>query len=255
VFVRADGQLSRVHRVIVRAKETSVITIDPAYDGVIQTSVNWTGLAFANAADRERSEIDHASRFALAIDASAVALIGVDQVRGRPSIIGILVNRTRSTEIRRASIPIDPAPTHDLLVALAEFLAGGATTAPEGVDVEVLTARRTEPSGGDGSMPVDRGSGGWGGWKYLVGGFALGALGTGGVLLSLDGGCQTEPPAGVVCADVYNTAVPAYLTLGGGAVLAGVTVYLFVRGGSKRTKSAFVVPTNGGAFATFGGRF
>jgi len=252
VFVLADGALSRVHRVTVRPRETSVITIDPAYDRVVQTSANWTGLAFATAAEREKSEVDHAARFAVAVEATAVALIGIDQVRGKPSIVGILVNRTRSTEIRRASIPLDPEPTADRLIALAEFLAGETST-PEGVDITVIDRPRGTFDAPGGPRITD--NTGWGGWKYIVGTLALGALGTGGLLLSLDGSCQSSPPAGVVCPDVYNTAVPAYLTLGGGVALAGVTVYLFVRGGSNRAKTAFVVPTDGGAMATVIGRF
>ncbi|MBA2544705.1 MAG: hypothetical protein H0V17_33990 [Deltaproteobacteria bacterium] len=255
VFVLADGQLSRVHRVTVRARESSVITIDPTYDRVVQTSTNWTGLAFATAAERERSEVDHAARFAVAVEATAVALIGVDQVRGKPSIVGILVNRTRSTEIRRASIPLDPEPTVDRMVALAEFLAGETTT-PEGVDITVLDAPKGDGVGNNPGGPGSDGGGkGWGGWKLITGTLALGALGVGGYLIATDGDCKTDPPAGVVCPDVYNNAAPGYAALAGGVVLAGVTVYLFVRGGSTRAKTAFVVPTNGGAVATFVGRF
>jgi hypothetical protein len=50
--------------------------------------------------------------------------------------------------------------------------------------------------------------------------------------------------------------VPGYLSLGGGAALAGLTVYLIVTGGrSKPSRTAFVTPTSGGAMASFSMRF
>ncbi len=247
VFVLLPGkQLSRQHRVTVRTKETTVINIDAAFDVVVQTSPNWTGLAFANAGDREKSEIEHASQFANAVDADAVAVVGLDQARGKPAIIGILVNRNRRTEIRRASVALDPAPSNERLQALALFLVGDGP-APEGVDVAVVEAPR---GGGD-----RRDSARWGGWKFLSGGLAVVALGIGGYLVATDGDCKTTPPAGVTCADVYNNAVPGYLSLGGGAVLAGISVYLFVTGGSRAPRTAYVVPTRGGAMAAFSMRF
>ena len=249
VYVLLPGkQLSRQHRVTVRTKETTVINIDAAYDVVVQTSPNWTGLSFANAGDREKTEIEHASRFASAVDANAVAVVGIDQVRGKPAIIGVLVNRNRSAEIRRASVALDPAPSAERLQALALFLVGDGP-APEGVDVAVVEL----PGGGGG--PRDTGSARWGGWKLLTGGLAAVALGVGGYLVATDGNCKTQPPAGVTCADVYNNAVPGYLALGGGAVLAGISVYLFVTGGSSKPRTAYVVPTSGGAMAAFSMQF
>jgi hypothetical protein len=242
-----NTQLSRVHRVTVRAKETAQLTIDAGLDLVVQTSKTWTGLAFTSAAQREKSEIEAASQFAAAVDAKAVAVVGIDQVRGKPAIVGFLVNRTRGAEIRRASVALEPTPSAERLEALASFLVG-EISAPDGIEVAVID----RPGTGGGSAPVERG---WGGWKWLAGGLAIATFGTGGVLLGLDGSCRSDPPAGVVCPDVYNTATPAYLTLGGGAVLAGITMYLFVRGPKSKPRSAMIVPMHDGAFATFSTRF
>jgi hypothetical protein len=256
VFVMLAGnQLSRVHRVNVRARDTSLVTIDAAYDRVVQTSQTWTGLAFANAADRERSEIEHASRFAGALDASAVAIVGIDTVRGKPMIVGALINRNRNADIRRASVALDPKPSQERLVALAVFLAGDGP-APEGIEVEIVSAPNVPIAPGPG--PVDPGSEkrGWGGWKYLTGALALGALGVGGYLVAIDGTCPQDVQMGAQCPNLYNTGVPGYLSLGGGVALAGVTVYLFVRAGSKsKPSAAFVMPTRDGAVASFSLRF
>ncbi len=266
VFVQVGGkQLSRIHRVVVRPNETATVTIDTAFDQVVQTSPTWTGLSFANAAERERSEIRHAAMFGNAVDASAVAVVGLDQVHGHAAVIGILIDRISSTEIRRASVPLDPPPGVQKLNALAEFLAG-ENLSPPGIDVIVSGRdhRTTGPigtggnDGDDTGGPRDRPSHGWGGWKYIAGGAAVVALGAGAVLLELDGSCRTDQAPGVVCPDLYNTATPGYLALGGGAVLAGVTIYLFVHssgGGDHPSSTAFVVPARGGAVAGYTMRF
>jgi hypothetical protein len=85
----------------------------------------------------------------------------------------------------------------------------------------------------------------------------VGALGVGIYLVGTDGNCKTNPGPGVTCPDVYNNAVPGYLALGGGAVLTGLSVYLFFKssGSSSSARSAYVLPTNGGAFAGYSARF
>ncbi len=254
VFVQLPGnRLSRQHRVTVRPKETAVVTIDADLDVVVQTSPSWTGLAFTSAADREKFEIERASQFANVVEATAVLVVGIDQVRGKSAIVGILVNRNRGeTEIRRASVQLEPAPPAERLQALAAFLVGDLATPPDGVDVDTVKAPII---GGPGPI-VDRGGGAWGGWKYITGVVGVGALGVGGYLLSQDGDCKTSPPAGVTCPDVYNNAVPGYLAVGAGAVLTGLSVYLFVRGGSSsKARTAYVIPTSGGALAGYAARF
>lgn len=248
VFVQLPGnRLSRQHRVTVRAKETAVVTIDTDLDLVVQTSPTWTGLAFASDGDRDKFEVDRASQFASVVEATAVLVVGIDQVRGKPAIVGILVNRNRGSEIRRASVQLDPAPPAERLQALAAFLVGDLTTAPDGVDVDMVAVPVTV---------VDRGGSVWGGWKWITGVAGVGALGAGAFLLSQDGDCKTTPPAGVTCPDVYNNAVPGYLAVGGGAVLTGLSIYLFVRaGGSGKAQTAYLVPTSGGAVAGFAARF
>jgi hypothetical protein len=260
VFAQIPGKqlvLTRVHKVVVKPSETTTTAIDVAFDAAVQTSPTWTGLGYSTASDREKMEILHAARFGKEVAASDVAVVGIDQVRGKPAIIGILVDHDRGTELRRASVALDPEPSRDRLKALAQFLAG-ENLKPDGIEVLVSSERRPAGNGGTGLRdPIDQPSSRWGGWKYLTGGLALAALGVGGYLLQLDGSCKVEPPAGTPCTDLYATATPAYLTLGGGVALAGVAVYLFVRGGGSGTsRSAYVVPTRGGgALAGWAMRF
>lgn len=266
VFVQLGRQLSRVHPVIVRPGETTTVAIDVGFDAAVRTSPAWTGLAFAQPADRERAEIPYAAQFGNALGADAVAVVGVDEVRGRPAIVGVLVNRISGTEIRRASVALDPAPQADRLEALAQFLAG-ENLSPAGIEVLVAngsaTGAGTDPVGSP--RPPSRpgperpaaGGGPWSGWKFLSAGGALVALGVGGYLIALDGGCSLDQPAGAPCTDVYNTAVPGFATVGGGVALAAVSVYLFVR--APRTapsRSAYVAPTgDGGGVVGVVGRF
>ena len=255
VFVQLPGnRLSRQHRVSVRAKETAVVTIDADLDVVVQTSPRWTGLAFSSSAEREKFEIDRAAQFARVVEATAVLVVGIDQVRGKSAIVGSLINTNRNTEIRRASVFLDPAPPAEILQSLAAFLVGDVTEVPEGVDVDTIKVRPISGVGGPG--PVDRGGGAWGGWKWVTGVTGVVALGAGAYLLSQDGDCKTTPPPGVTCPDVYNNAVPGYLAVGGGAVLTGLSIYLFVRaGGSAKAQTAYMIPTTSGAMAGFARRF
>jgi hypothetical protein len=255
VFAKFGKQLSRRHVVVVKPNETTQLPIDDGFDVAVQTSPTWTGLAFTSSADRYKTEVSYAARFGTAVDAEAVAVVGIDEVRGKRSIVGLLVDQRGSTMIRGATIALDPDPSTEQIKALAEFLAG-ENLDPNGI--EVLPLRGVPKP--DGPNPPDdtdmpgRKSGLWGGWKFVTGGAALVALGVGGYTLSLDGTCRDElasPP----CQDLYNTAVPAYLTIGGGVVLGAVTVYLFMRKDSAPSKTAYIVPTSGGALAGFTGRF
>jgi hypothetical protein len=227
------------------------LTIDTGFDMAVQTSPTWTGLAFTNAADRDKREISYAANFGNALDAEAIAVVGIDQVRGRPSIVGALVDRRSSTEIRRAIIALDPEPSIEQMKALAEFLAG-ENLEPEGI--EILT-RRKDPSGpiatasstiegttDRGTVEVHRR------WNSARRARA------GAYLLSIDGNCRDEIGPGMGCFNEYRTSTPGYLAIGGGVVAATATLYLFVRKDS-RARSAYAVPTPGGAMAGFVARF
>jgi hypothetical protein len=182
-----------------------------------------------------------------------VVIVGVDEVRGHPAIVGALID-LNGTELRRASVTLETAPSEERLKALAAFLTGGKASA--GIDVQLagdVPGTRAAPAlaapvhaGGRDQPPAGR----WGGWKLITGGVALAALGVGGYLLSINLTCATAPPPGTPCTDLYNTAVPGWAAITGGIALAAVTVYLVVRNDRRPpARTTYVVPTAGGALA------
>ena len=256
VFVQVGKQLSRVHRVNVVANEEATVTIDADFDALVHSSPKWSGFLFADAGAREKLESTYAAAFANAINARGVVLVGIDNVRGRPAIVGSLVSLMNGREVRRASINLDPDPSVDKLRALARFIAG--ENAAPGIDIQLAGDINSVPAGGTGEgvqigdlKRRDEG-GTWGGWKFITGGLALGALGVGAYLLSVDGDCTDD-----ACTYQRETSISGWATIGGGAVLAGVTVYLFIRGSgeSQAQRSAYVVPTSGGVYAGYALRF
>jgi len=261
VFAQVGKQLSRSQRVVVRANDETTITINTAFDDVVHSSPAWTGLHFTSAADRERYESAFAAVFATGIDASGVVVVGVDNVKGRPALVGTLVNLINGQEIRRASVALDPDPPVDRLRSLARFLAGddaapGVDVLPPRATTVVSSAAAADTGTGVTPEMVDtraQPSGGiWGGWKYLTGGLAVGGLAVGGYLLSIDEDCTDAD-----CNFQRETTAPGWATLGAGVALTGVTLYLFLRSdGDEPTRSAFIVPTTGGgAYAGFATRF
>lgn len=245
VVVMANKQPSRTHRAVVTAGGTTTIEIDPTWDQTIRTG-GFTGFSFATQADRDANEAPGAARFARAIGASAVVVVGIDDVHGKSAVVGSLVSLESGREIRRASIPIDPDPSTDRLRALARFLAGEDPVA--GLDVQFANPYERdigdEPTSSSSDTPR------WGGWRWLTGGLGIAALGTGAVLLALDGRCPSDPPAGQPCPDVYATATPGLITLGAGAVFTGIAIYLFATHGSEPITPSVtpaVAPAQGGA--------
>ena len=238
VLVQVGPMLSRSHRAVVRPGEDTTIDIDLAFDQAIHTAKTWTGMTFASSGEREKLEGTYASRFAKALGASAVAVVGIDESRGKPALVGSLIGIPNQRETRRAGIALDPPPPSERVRALARFLGGDA--AEKGIDVmegrPVVEAPVVKVTHRD-APPPPPASATWGGWKWITGVAAAGALVTGGVLLHYDGQCSENPG----CGNVYNLAAPGWIAIGGGAALAVVTVYLAVHG-----RGSYVAPAPGG---------
>jgi hypothetical protein len=251
VIIQLGDQQSRTHRVVIKPNEEASLNVDLAFDATVHSSPSWTGFEFATTGDREKSEAGYASAFANAIDGRAVVVVGIDQVRGRPAIVGSLVSLVNGREIRRASLALEPAPAQDRLRALARFLAGEEASAD--IDVQIAgdpSVVKAVEQVRAGTTPSRR----WGGWTWITGVAALGGLGAGTALLALDGTC----PGGksdVNCPNLYSTAAPGWISLGAGAVFAGVTVYLIVTRPKAAKTTAYVLPTGDGAVAGFATQF
>jgi hypothetical protein len=259
VLVESDRQLSRSHRVVVRAGAETKVAIEPGLDRALHTSAPWTGLLFTAESDRDALEALYAKTLAIGTNATAVAIVGIDQVKGRPAVVGALVSLSTGREIRRASVAMDPDPSTQRLQALAKYLAG--EDAAPGIDVLMpLTETKdaVDPPHDRAAERVEppRRSGRWGGWKWLVGGTAVAALGTGITLVALDGGCSLMPTGGRPCNDFYQTKTPGWIVVGGGALLAGTTIFLFAtEHGNGTTRAAAIAPARGGALVSISGTF
>ncbi|MCX5743280.1 MAG: hypothetical protein NT062_12370 [Proteobacteria bacterium] len=257
VFAQLGKQKSRTHTVIVPPNGDARLTIDVALDQTVRTA-SWTGLVFAEPAERAAAEPVHAAAFAKAIHATSIAVVGIDQTAAGTSVIGALVG-TDGKVIRWASVPVTKA-SKDQLKKLAKFIVG--EDSGEGLDLQqpaITTAkgdalpgpREHDPA----RAPLDP-DGRWGGWKWIAAVAAIGALGTGGYLLAIDNTCPHAQPAGTLCADLYETRTSGLVALGGGALIGGLAVYLFVSDGGHghdphRATGARLTPTRGGALASY----
>lgn len=242
VVVMANKQPSRAHPVKITASGAATVEIDPRWDQTIQTN-GYTGLLFATQADRDASEASSAARFAKAVGANAVIVVGIDDVRGHSAVVGSLVSLESGREIRRASIPIQPDPSTERLRALARFLSGDDPVA--GLDVQFANPYDRDIGNKPGVAAPDKPR--WGGWRWITGTLGIAGLATGGVLLGLDGRCPSTPPAGQPCNDVYATATPGFIALGGGVLFTSVSIYLFVTHKTEPATVPVVAPTQGGA--------
>ncbi len=260
VCVLTNKQPSRTHRVIVRPSSDTQLVIDAKLDRAVHTA-GWTGFAFATEADREAHEAAFAAGFANAIGATAVAVVGIEQAKGHSAIVGSLVSLQSGREIRRASIAMDPDPSTERLRALARFLAGDEPAA--GLEVQLGAGHEAPPppppsAGGHEEAPAkpDEPSEAprpprWAGYKWISAGLGVAGLGGGAVELILDGRCQGTVPVGRPCTNVYQTKTQGIVFLGVGAVFAGISIYLFTHDGAPKARTAYVVPTDGGAIAGY----
>ena len=75
------------------------------------------------------------------------------------------------------------------------------------------------------------------------------------MLISLDGKCSMTVSTGVPCPSLYSTKGAGFAVGGVGVGLAALSIYLFVRHGDAPARTAYVVPTEGGAMAGFATTF
>lgn len=253
-----QAQVSRTHVVKVAAGATANLVIDVGLDSAVQTGA-FTGFEFDTAQDRAKYEATYAAAFASAIGASSIAVVGLSG----DTVVGSLVG-TDGKEIRSAGVAIAKS-SPEQMKRLAMYILGAGSG--EGLEISpIKTPGTTDPNsvvGGQdpgkglaGPTPVpgrDDGGSRFGPWKWVAAVAAAGVLGVGGYLIAIDGTCPSTPPQGQVCADLYQHTGAAIGTLAGGAALAGLAIYMFVtdKPAASSGGTAFVMPTQGGAYAGY----
>lgn len=257
VVVQLGRARSRTHEVTIKPGADVILEVDPEFDQIIRTGP-WVGFEFIGATQRERLEGSYAAAVAEALQEPSAVVVGIDATPASgPVLFGALILRN-GQEVRRARLALSPAPSAERLSDLAGFLVGDKKANTAGLDIQLDGAlpaggRGGSSIGGPGPGPRDSGGTRWRGWPWLTGIAAVAGLGTGAVLLVLDGTC----PGGKTdmnCPDLYSTSTPGYLALGGGAVFAAITVSLIISAPDKPSKTAFVAPTaDGGAVAGIAG--
>jgi len=247
VYAALGQREGRTYKVEVRADAEARITIDVGLDSVLHVEPSWTGMSFVSVNERERFEGGYAASFARLAHANAVAVVGVDTVRGRLALVGSLVSLDDGSELRRASLAIDPEPSSDRRRALARFLAGDDAAGAQ-LDIEDPDARNKNRAA-ELRLPSDRHHRGsrWGALKYVTTGLGIVAGGVGAYLLVLDGGCASDIRP---CPELYDYTVPGWSLAGGGAALLGLGIYMFVTDHPSPERTVTVVPTRGGALAS-----
>ncbi len=257
VVVIANDQPSRTHYVNVHSGGEAAVVVDAAFDQSVRTT-GWTGFQFATGAARDAHEAGYAAQLAHDIGAKSVALVGIDQVKGRPSIVGSLISLETGREIRRASIALEPDPSTERLKALAKFLAGEAPG--EGLEVAEVGARREPARVGEhetidagGEITVDRR---WGGWRWISLVPTVGLFGVSAYLYHLNGSCKVEPTNGSTCVTLYDNSPADRATLIAGIPFAALSIYLFAtQTKTVSARTAYVLPTANGAVAGYAFRW
>lgn len=256
VLAQRGKELGRVFTVEIKPGTRAELVLDPQLEATVVTSPQWTGLAFRDRADREHREVEAAARFASAIGAVGVIVVGTELRNHKLVAYGALVNAATGKELRRASVAVDTLPPPQRLQALARFLTGDAP-AGEGVDVH----RPGEPRGADVAtlatrVPPDEPTRPrprrWSGWKWLTLGGAVVGVGAGIGLVALDGSCSSSPPAGQVCRDVYDTKTAGFAIGGAGLALGALATWLWLTDHPKAaavTTGLRISPVAGGVVA------
>ncbi len=254
VLAQRGKELGRVFTVEIKPGTRAELVLDPQLEATVVTSPQWTGLAFRDRADREHREVEAAARFASAIGAVGVIVVGTELRNHKLVAYGALVNAATGKELRRASVAVDTLPPPQRLQALARFLTGDEP-AGEGVDVH----QPGEPRSADGAALGTRSPPEeptqprrWSGWKWLTLGSAAAGVGAGIALVALDGSCSSSPPAGQVCRDVYDTRTAGFAIGGAGLALGAVATWLWLTDRPKAaaaTSALRLSPVAGGVIA------
>ncbi|MGE0550185.1 MAG: hypothetical protein AB7O24_08715 [Kofleriaceae bacterium] len=242
VFVQVPGTAGRRYTANVLPDQETRLEIDWDIMSAFSVSDRWVGFTFTTGTDASRVG-DFARNITSKVNADpAVAVIGVAEVRGKAALVGTLYRARDARTIRTGMVLLD-GDDRERAESLARFLAEGVKAeGVQGTNLEPVsaTAVHTDPAAKPGR--------GWLPWATAI--TAGAAIGAGAWLLKI----HNDPTcaAGTLedCERQYDTAVSGYISLGAGAVLTGLAIYLFVRSPGEAKPAATVAtrPLPGGGF-------
>jgi hypothetical protein len=266
IYTQLGKEVSRVHRVEVRANETATLTVDLAYDRTVRTE-GFSGLLFASAEERTRNEARYALTFAREVKAASVIVVGIDYTNGRPEIVGSLLDIQNGRPLRRASLALEPEPSADRIRSLARFLAGGQAAD----DIQVQVREAESPAVHEESPSSATGTAGGSRTKLWFGLGAIGAGLVGGALTykfigdAGDFGDELNRVCAVSCTanqartlednqDSANRYAIVSGVAGGVAVVTGVVLIVLWRR-DRPSPTVALAPTSGGSIASLSWQF
>ncbi len=251
VYVQ-QGQLSgRLHEIDVEAGVVATITVSWATDSSLRTAGGKPYLAFDSDKAREESERTEALRLTRAVGASSVILLGVHEMDGRRSVVGVYLSVESARPVRKGSVAIDPVtPPEDKLRGFGRFLADGSNE-----DVYSVPDKTAEDGHGHQNDRHERSGRPFKTWKWVTTGAGVAALATGITLIVLD---EPEIVNGKRNPKALNSAPAGYVTTAVGGVLTIAGIYFWIRdaGDAKNEGThASMIPTRGGGMLTLSGQF
>ena len=229
------------------------VEIDAKLDLAIRTA-GYTGLSFANRQSATHTKQVRAA-FAKAVGASAVAVVGIDEVGGRSAVVGSLVSlRERQRAASREHSGRTRSVARQAACARAVSRRRRSGARPQGAVLgRRRSYRRAKTPRHDRRAATDRSPD-----RRTLGRMAVRDGGpryrwarAGIVLVALDGKCPIEPPAGQQCNDFYDTATPGLHRARRWRRVPAVSIYLF----ATHHSAPVVAPTAGGATVGFATRW
>ncbi len=263
VFVQTGTSVSRVHLVNVVANQDTSLTIDGDFDADVETTT-YAGLRFRSDDDRDKKEPDDAAKFGNAINADQIVVIGIEKIQGVESVTGTLISKTGGKRLRKGAVPLPSASPEQLkqlaLYVIGQGTAGGRINVIDESTREVAHPTKSTGTQVGGEIHVDRGTGDAPrshAWKWLaaVGGAA--AIGGSIYGIATDGNCIGAPLANGMCKNYYQNLWWGIPLGAVGVGLAVTSIYLFktAKTAEAPQRSAFIVPTHGGAMVGYSLRF
>lgn len=250
VTIRRGDVLGRLHRFEIGAGERRDVILSWSLEAALATDHSRAVLRFSSEDERAAREGELALGLATATGAKRVAVLGIRDLDGRRSVVGT-VYATSSATPKGAFVTTEPTlPSAETLGALGRYLGGDdsaarliSTLGHTGDRVEIAPDRDPAPSRGSNAL----------GWVAV--GTGVAALAAGGALIAIH---EDEfDDQGDLNAEARDTRVPGIVVASAGAVVAGVGIYLLIRGSgeSEPGTAIHVAPTDGGLAVGLSGRF